>query len=99
MSEVFTPIGATVNVAGTTSTGNVAIGTPMTGGRVVQVFNAGAVAAFVEVGASGITAAATTSMPIGPGGTDYFDIGNATHMAVITASSTAVVYATPGLCS
>lgn len=95
--NIFSPIGNTVNVAATTSTGSVALTSAGTiGDATVRVYNAGTVEAFVNFGASGVTAVATTSIPIAPGGTFAFSKGGNTHAAAITASGSATVYFTTG---
>lgn len=96
----FTPLGATVNLAVDTNSDVLeltTIGTGATGGMAVRLHNAGSVAVFVAFGNSAITTAATTGMPIPAGGVEVFEIGPAvTHVAAITASSTATLYATSG---
>ena len=87
----FTP-GSTVNIAATTSTGNVTLGI----GAVVRVYNAGTVPVFIKFGIAGVTAA-TTDMPIPPGIVEVFtEPSGATTVAAITASGTATVYFTSG---
>lgn len=91
----FTPTGSTVSVAATATTGNVSLGT--TAGATVRVYNAGTAAAFINFGTSTVEAAAATSVPVPVGAIEVFAIGpGVTHMAAITASGTATVYATPG---
>ncbi len=62
---------------------------------VVRVFNAASVTVFVKFGTSAVTAA-TTDLPIPPGGVEIFAAGAATYIAGITASGTGTLYATPG---
>ena len=64
--------------------------------RAVRVFNSGAVTAFVEFGGSSVAATLTTSMPVAAGQTAIFNAQDASYAAVITPSSTATVYFTPG---
>lgn len=95
----FTPLGATVSVSATGSTGNVAITAAALGqgGTEVRVYNAGSATVFIAFGASSSVQAAVTDMPVPPGAIEVFNVGPAiTHMAAITASGTATVYATPG---
>lgn len=99
MTEVFTNGGATVNVAGTTSTSSVQVAAAALQERTVRVVApaGNAAVAFIRFGDSTVVAATTTSMPILPGTIEVFTLpGTHTHMAVITASLTATVYATPG---
>ena len=96
---IFTPLGSTVNVAATTSTGNVelsAVG--HLGGFEVRVYNAGQNLAFVNFGSSNaVTAATTTGIPLAPGVPEVFTVNpSVTHMAAITAAGSATVYATSG---
>lgn len=96
-ASFFTPVGTTKNITAGTTTGSVALPVVTDASRAVRVYNAGAVISFVNFGASDVTAALTTSIPIVPGGTFIFEVGQkATHMAAITASSTAVTYVTEG---
>lgn len=89
----FSP-GPTVTLAVTTTTGRVALtGT----GPSLEVQNAGAVTMFVKLGSSSVTAA-VTDYPILPGQSKVIgvDVSTQTHIAAITASSTATLYATTG---
>lgn len=94
----FTPTGDTVNVAAISTTGNVALGTfSGSAGASVRVYNAGTATVFIAFGISTVEAVAATSMPVPAGAIEVFAVGpGVTHMAAITASSTATVYATPG---
>lgn len=97
--NLFTPTGSTVNLAVTSTTGNVALGTlPSTGGGNIMVTNTGTAMVFIEFGgASTIEAAVATSSPVLAGSQVVFAIGPAvTHFAAITGTGTATVYATPG---
>lgn len=98
--DIFSPVGATVNLAATTTTGNVAltaIHETGIGSKSVRLYNAGAVAVFVAFGTSAIAAVLATSIPIPPGGVEVFEVSPAvTHVAGITASGTATIYATAG---
>lgn len=95
MNNLFTPLANTVNIAGTTSTANVALGAV---GKTIRVKNLDATnAAFINFGDSTITATTAAGIPIGPGEVAGFTRGpGVTHAAAITASSTATVYFTPG---
>jgi hypothetical protein len=95
---IFTPIGATANLAVTSTTGRVALDNLTNQSRSVRVYNAGLVVVFLEFGAGTIEAAAATSLPLGPGAVEFFEIGGAvTHCAGITASGTATVYFSEGM--
>lgn len=91
---------ATVNIAATTSTGRVKI-THQDGRCQVRVVNPGTTIAFVEFGDSTVVASATASAPVLGGTTAGFTIpkpyNDDIYMAVIMASGTATVYATPGV--
>ena len=92
----FSPIGATVNIAVTTSTGRVALtdNTHLSGDD-VRLYNSGSVVVFFAFGNSTIDAT-VTSTPLAPGASEVFDAGRSTHVAAITASGTATLYATSG---
>jgi len=93
----FTPNKAgTVSVSASTSSGSVSLGSTVR--HQVRVHNAGTGLVFVEFGTSAVTAATTTGIPLAAGATEVFTVSQTdTHMAAITASGTATVYATPGL--
>jgi hypothetical protein len=99
MSDPFMPLGATVTLAVTASTGNVALTDP---GRFVsryqvRILNTGSERAYIAFGGSTITAT-TASMPIPAGNTEVFTIpGGATYMAAICDTAlTTTLYATCG---
>ena len=97
--DLFSPIGATVSLAVTSTTGSVAltsVGTaPVT--KSVRIYNAGTATAFFTFGISDVVAVAATSMPIPSGGIETFELGpNVTHAAAITSSGTATAYFTVG---
>lgn len=96
--NAFTPTGATVAVSATTVTSNAALSAGnTTNGFDLRVHNAGSALAFVAFGASSAITATTASMPVPAGAVEVFSCGSQiTHMAAITASGTATVYATPG---
>jgi len=88
----------TVTVSATTSSSRGAI--TFAGSKATfpqaRVYNAGSVAVFVEFGSSTV-AATTADMPIAPGAVEVFTLEDGdTHMAAITASSSASVYVTAG---
>ena len=99
MNSVFTPVGATVNIAAATTTANVArTSLDLREGAQVRVCNSGSVVAFVAFGDSGATATTTTSMPILPNTVEVFTVNpTQTHMAAITASGSTTLYLTTGV--
>lgn len=94
MMNPFTP-SATVNVAATTTTANVALADSAVD-QVLVTVPAGDAMAFVAFGDSTVTASAASSTPILPGAAYIFTVGPVTHMAAITGAATATVYATIG---
>jgi hypothetical protein len=92
-AQVFTPVDQTVSVAATPTTARVQIRTSASS-RYVRVFNAGTVTAWVGCGDVSVVAVATTSMPVGPGGTAV--IGCAQQYVAAVTTTTATVYFTPG---
>lgn len=95
--NAFQPNGSTVNLALSTSTGNVAL--PGVGnGANVRVYNAGTTAGFITFGtASTVTAALATSMPIPPGAVEMFTLpAGITYVAGISASGAPTLYFTTG---
>lgn len=93
----FTPTGSTVNLAVTGSTGAVALGTLGQGGSTVRIYNAGAATVFINFGISTVEAATATSIPVPAGAIEVYSVGpSVTHVAGITASGTATLYATLG---
>lgn len=96
---VFRPVGATVTRAVTTTSANVArtaFGFSNEPCR-IRVANVGSVVAFVEFGGNAVAATVAASIPILPNTVEIFEIrGDETHVAAITASSTATVYLTTG---
>lgn len=97
---------ATVNIAATTttqnvalpSTANAALGFQSSDGDTVLVFNASANLAFVEFGAdSTVTASLSTSFPVPPNSTRLIGVGSyARYAAAILASATGTVYFSRG---
>jgi hypothetical protein len=96
--KAFAPAGNTVNLAVTTSTARVALTAPATaGGYQVRIYNAGSATAFIRFGTVAIDAATATSMPVPSGQTEVFTVASTvTHVAAITASGSATLYATTG---
>jgi hypothetical protein len=97
--QVFLPIGDTVNLTATTTSSRVALTNPELGSGTeeVRIRNTGAVDVFVHFGDSTVVATLAASIPVQPNSVEAFRIRtSATHMAAITASGSAVVYATSG---
>lgn len=91
---------ATSSVSATTSTASSALKRVPTGPFSLRLYNAGAVAVFYRLGGSAVTAAAT-DVPLAAGATEVITVNSTdkdplTHIAAITASSTATLYATTG---
>ena len=87
--------GATTPVSCSVTTANGAFsGT----GKTVRLYNAGLVAVFFKLATSSAGTAAATDTPLAPGVTEKFtrDPNLHTHIAALTASSTATLYATVG---
>jgi hypothetical protein len=83
-------------LACTTTSGNIAMGGI---GGILRIYNAGSVVCFVAVGASDVAAAvtsgspaATTSMLVPPGTSEFTVPDSFTYVAGITESSTATLY-------
>lgn len=95
--DVFQNNGSTVNLSAGTTTGNVAL-TGVGNGGTVRVLNTGTVTVFINFGtSSAVTATLAAGIPIPPNTPEAFAVGpTITHMAAITASSTASIYATTG---
>ena len=102
IAHMFTPLSPTVNLAVTTTSGRVAkTALPTNSGGApheMRLVNNGSVTVFVEFGNSTVVATVAGSMPVLPGTVESFQV-NAfqTHVAAITASGTATLYATTGL--
>lgn len=91
--QAFSP-GATLTLSGTTTSSNAAfVGI----GVSVEIQNSGAVTIFIKLGASTVTAT-SADYPLLAGQSKMLsrDPATQTHIAVITASGTATVYATSG---
>lgn len=94
----FSPYFPTVAISATTSSGSATIANfpSFNNSGTILVSNTGSVWVFVAWGSSAPTASATNGVPIPPNGQRIFSVANVTHVAAITASSTATVYFTPG---
>ncbi len=101
MMRPFAPVDdATASISVTTSSAAALIkGAPM-GEYQLRIYNAGSSTAFYALGSSTVTAA-VTDVPIPSGAIEVITITNpqqnpVTHIAAITASSTATLYVTTG---
>ncbi len=83
----------TLNATGTTS--RVQLQTAVPGAPNARLYNSGSVPVFVNCGDVTVVATTATGMPVAPGSVEIIGCQN-THIAGITASGTATVYATPG---
>lgn len=100
----FTPqAGKTVNLVPTAATSNVLVSS--LGVSQVRLVNTSSVVVYVALGASTVTASATTDMPLNPGvgASDYeiltVSINSPVYLAVATSVSvaaTGAIFATPG---
>ena len=93
---------ATVNIAAGTTSANVQLRAAATGEQYdddeVRVANPSDTVIFIRFGATGVTAAVATGIPILPNTVEAFRIRSSnTHVAAITASGTSkTIYFTPG---
>ena len=96
--DVFTPVGATVVLSVTTSSGNAArTMINSAGGAELRIANTGVVTAFVEFGGGSVAATTTASFPVLPGTVEVFGINPlATHVAAITSASSTTLHLTTG---
>jgi hypothetical protein len=90
----FKPVGSTVSLAVTGTTGRVQIQTSVSAAS-VRVYNSGTVAVFMQCGDVTVTATTTTSLPILPGTAELIGCGQQ-YVAAITAGTAATIYLTPG---
>lgn len=101
---VFTPLwgGNTVNLAVTSTTGNVALPGRVSYNKLqVRLYNAGGATAFVNCGGSTVTASATTDIPIPAGAVEVMTLDfpatvTTPYIAAVTSAGTATLYITPG---
>ena len=96
--EAFTPLGALVTLAVTTSTDRADITDhPLLGGGSCLVANDGANTAFVIFGGSAVDATVTNGVPVLAGKSRLFGMGpQVTHAAAICASGTANLHFVTG---
>jgi len=96
--RAFRPLAATQSLSLTTSSQAVAFNWNL-GTRSVRICNLGDKNAWIAFGASGVTTATNTGMPLPAGQTEVFTLANdITHYAAIGAAgeSTSVIYTTIG---
>ncbi len=91
--NMFTPTARAPDSSVTTSSSRVTLGTK---GQVGWVCNTGSNAAFVRFGDSTVVASATADMVVLAGQCVALNAGGATHLASITATSTATLITTIG---
>lgn len=99
MPSAFSPCAETEAVAVTTLSGStrVVMNNTQTGiTQVARICNTGTEIAFVAFGNSLVVATTTESMPIMAGSVEVFGVGNATHIAAVTAANTTTLYVTLG---
>jgi len=101
--QVFAP-GKSFKVTVTASSAAVAINASGAEGDTLVLYNAStSIPVIIAVGTSGVVAAVPTSTPtvsrhaLAPGSSQSFRVGSATHVALITESSTADVYGSMGV--
>lgn len=95
-----TPVGGKALAASTTSASTALVASPLQRKDVI-VYNSGSVAAFIEFGGSTVAAvvpsgATPGGLSVPPGAALTLCAGDNTHIAAITASSTATLYITSG---
>lgn len=95
--DAFQPMGSTVNISASTSSSSVALSGIGNGGT-VRVVNVSDVTIFINFGASDVTAAAATSMPVRANSDVVLTLPpTLTYVAAISASGTTkVIYFTSG---
>jgi hypothetical protein len=98
MNHPFTALGATVSLAVDGTTDRVALtAIGDQGGMEVRLYNAGTETVFVNFGISTVEATTAAGMPVPSGAIEVHTVGPAvTHVAALTASGTATLYATSG---
>lgn len=98
MSVPFIPVAAST-ASITVGAASASVAVPVGAPRQVRVMNNGTATVWVSFGVSGVTAAAATGMPVGPGVTEVVtvpDLGAPTFAAAIAAGATGIIYFTPG---
>lgn len=94
MITPFSPIGATVNAAVTTTSAVVLLPVMVSG--TLRIINSGTAIIFLNFGSSAATATAAAGMPMLPNTIETFAKGDVTHVAVIGAATGSTVYITAG---
>jgi hypothetical protein len=94
--SAFAPTGGTVSITASATTSNVALsltGSPPT----LYIVNIGEETAFVSIGASNVTASATTSLAVPADGTPVaLTVGANTHLAAVTLQKSTRLNITSG---
>lgn len=94
--DIFTPAGTTKHISATATTGRVALPV-FTTDRSVRVYNRANEVVFIEFGDSTVEAAVATSLPLGSGACETFQVGGAvTHVAAITSVGSGTIDFTEG---
>lgn len=88
---------STVNITFTSATSRVALAGAAGASKAVRLVNKGTADVFLEFGTVAVVATLAAGMILPAGQTEVFQPGLATHLAGITAASTAQVYATSGV--
>ena len=94
MADIFLVMSNTTTITAGVASAAVAIPKKPS---VVQIYNSGAVIAYIVFGNSAAVAAVATSYPIPAGGTVKLEKGESEFIATIVGSTTAVLYVTAGL--
>lgn len=93
MIRTFTPGTPTVKITAGAASANVAVNTNT---RTVRVVNSASAPVFIEIGGAGVTASASTSMPVLAGATETFGKGANGFIAVICPAGAGDVFFTCG---
>ena len=88
-ARTFAPGTATVNLAVSTVSANVALNP---NASAVRVANTGATMAFIQFGDSSVTASLTASMPLPAGAVETFTKGSAAYVAAISTGTTTLYF-------
>lgn len=95
-ANAFSPVGTTVNVAVTGSNQYLAMTSLGGMGGTVRLANVGNQTVFILFGTGVVASTTTTGHPILPNTVETFDMGAATHIAVIAGTTGSTLYATSG---
>ena len=94
LTGAFLPQAATVNIAVTGTTANVALGAVVgTTGSQVRVFNSGTAITYIAFGSSSAVTATTAGLPIAPNSLEVIGIPyNTTYVAAIGTSGNTIYF-------